>query len=134
MTAPSDDELENLNKAQLVALLNSIDRKKQPKVAAKIQSFIQSEDIFSGNFSPKDKRRNKIFPALGKKPLPAWSHLVLAGLLFLIAIYIQVTGKFPIGGFPLTLGGSDFIKFSFVVISIGAGIFSVVHYFLDRNK
>ncbi len=134
MVGLNDEELKSLNKAQLIALLNSIDRKKQPKDAAKIQSYIQSEDILSRNFLQKEKPKSGIFPGKTGKALPAWSHLVLAGILFLTALYIQLTGKFPLIGYPLTDGGTDYTKFSFVVIFIGSGILSIVHYFQDKNK
>ncbi len=134
MAGLNDEELKKLNKAQLIALLNSIDRKKQPRDAAKIQSYLQSEDILSRNFLHRNSAKSRLFPGKSARALPAWSHLVLAFILFLTALYIHLTGKLPVIGYPLTDGGSNFTKISFVIIFVGSGVLSMVHYFQDRNK
>ena len=128
----SNNELKQLNKAQLISLLNQIDRKKYAAYANKIQSYIHSEDILTQHFVKKENGYSKF--NIFKDKLPPWSHLVLAGLLFLMAFYIHLTGKLPMIGTDLTAGDTNFTKISLVVICIGSGFLSIVHYFNDKKS
>ncbi len=125
----SDPDFDDLSMDHLQQILKLLDKEKNPELAQRISTAMYRKRIAAQQ--AEESTASKITSPF-KKRLPAWSHLLTAGLLFALALYIHFSNKIPLLNIPLHLEGGGFTKLALVLSCSGSGVLSLFHFFKEQ--
>jgi hypothetical protein len=130
-----DTDLKDLTIEQLQQVLRLVDKDKNPQQVKEITDLLyakmQAKNIASNTQSSSI---TNLIKRPFKKENSHWNHLITAGFLFALALYIQNADKIPFLNIPLDLDGAEFTKLALVLSCVGAGMLSTFQFFREYLK